>query len=80
LLAEKIKDWQAIDAESACISGIWEAEPSVGRVANGVPDRTHRLKSLGNAIVPPIAELIGLAILENERRNDNEGQIHCRKL
>jgi DNA (cytosine-5)-methyltransferase 1 len=50
----------------------WAVEPNVGRVANGVPDRTHRLKSLGNAIVPPIAELIGLAILENERRNDHE--------
>lgn len=42
----------------------WRAEPNVGRVANGVPDRAHRLKALGNAVVPQIPELIGNAILE----------------
>ena len=44
----------------------WEAEPNVGRVANGVPARSHRLKCLGNAVVPPIPELIGRAIMEFE--------------
>jgi DNA (cytosine-5)-methyltransferase 1 len=48
------------------IGDIWCAEPNVGRVANGVPDRAHRLKALGNAVVPPIPELIGRAILEAE--------------
>ncbi len=42
----------------------WETEPDVGRVAHGVPSRSHRLKCLGNAVVPPIPELIGRAILE----------------
>ena len=42
----------------------WPTEPRVGRVANGVPDRSHRLKGLGNAVVPQIPELIGRAILE----------------
>ena len=42
----------------------WEAEPNVGRVAHGVPDRAHRLKGLGNAVVPAIPELIGRAILQ----------------
>jgi len=42
----------------------WEAEPSVGRVADGFPGRTHRLKQLGNAVVPQIPELIGKAILQ----------------
>ena len=40
----------------------WSVEPNVGRVANGVPGRVHRLKGLGNAIVPQIARELGLAI------------------
>jgi hypothetical protein len=44
----------------------WEAEPDVGRVADGIPDRAHRIKGLGNAVVPQIPELIGRAILEVE--------------
>jgi DNA (cytosine-5)-methyltransferase 1 len=40
-------------------SSYWEAEPAVGRVADGIPDRVDRLKGLGNAIVPQVAyELI----------------------
>ena len=41
----------------------WEFEPDVGRVANGVSGRVHRLKALGNSIVPQIAEEIGKAII-----------------
>jgi DNA (cytosine-5)-methyltransferase 1 len=44
----------------------WDVESRVGRVANGIPDRTHRLKGLGNAVVPQIPELIGRAIIEND--------------
>jgi DNA (cytosine-5)-methyltransferase 1 len=40
----------------------WQTEPSLGRVANGVPSQSYRLKCLGNAVVPPIPELIGRAI------------------
>jgi DNA (cytosine-5)-methyltransferase 1 len=36
----------------------WTTEPNVGRVANGIPNRVDRLKGLGNAIVPQVAELI----------------------
>lgn len=42
------------------------SEPDVDRVAHGVPDRTHRLAALGNAVVPQIPELIGRAILASE--------------
>jgi len=42
----------------------WEFEPDVGRVADGIPGRAHRLKGLGNSIVPQIAEEIGKAIKE----------------
>ena len=33
----------------------WPIEPQVGRVAHGIPNRTHRIKGLGNAIVPQVA-------------------------
>ena len=45
----------------------WGAEPGVGRVADGVPDRVDRLAALGNALVPQIAEWIGRRIIEYER-------------
>lgn len=44
--------------------GWWSTEPNVGRVAHGVPSRVDRLRSLGNAVVPQIPELIGRAILQ----------------
>ena len=55
-----------IQSQHANIVGAsgWSAEPDVGRVANGIPSRSHRLKCLGNAVVPPIPELIGRAINE----------------
>jgi DNA (cytosine-5)-methyltransferase 1 len=42
-------------------------EPNVGRVAHGIPSRAHRLRCLGNAVVPQIPELIGRQIMEAER-------------
>jgi DNA (cytosine-5)-methyltransferase 1 len=45
----------------------WSIEPDVGRVAHGVPARVDRLRALGNAIVPQIAEIIGRAIMNIER-------------
>jgi len=44
----------------------WDVEPDVGRVADGVSSRTHRLIALGNAVVPQIPELIGRAIMDVE--------------
>jgi len=40
----------------------WATEPNVGRVANGVSNRSHRIKALGNAVVPQIPEIIGRII------------------
>jgi|TARA_R110000822_G_scaffold33726_1_gene95921 DNA (cytosine-5)-methyltransferase 1 len=45
----------------------WEIEPNVGRVANGVSDRVDRLKGLGNAIVPQVAELVGALVVEHSQ-------------
>ena len=47
-------------------SAYWGFEPDVGRVANGIPDRVHRLRELGNAVVPQIANYIGGLIMEIE--------------
>ncbi len=41
----------------------WSFEPAVGRVADGVPNRVDRLRTLGNAVVPQIPEIIGRAIM-----------------
>jgi DNA (cytosine-5)-methyltransferase 1 len=48
--------------------GWWHTEPDVGRVAYGIPGRVHRLKGLGNSIVPQIAEEIGRAIIKAEKK------------
>ena len=50
--------------------GWWDIEPDVGRVADGVQGRIHRLKGLGNSIVPQIAEEIGKAIMKVELDSD----------
>lgn len=42
----------------------WSIEPDVGRMAHGVPKRVDRLRGLGNAVVPQVAEWIGQRILE----------------
>lgn len=44
----------------------WETEPAVGRVAHGIPNRVDRLRCLGNAVVPQVAEVIGRAIIAME--------------
>lgn len=45
------------------IDGWWTTEPAVGRVAYGVPHRVHRLRALGNAVVPQVAEVVGRRLL-----------------
>ena len=45
-------------------SSWWAVEPDVGRVAHGVPSRVDRLRCLGNAVVPQVAEWVGRRILE----------------
>jgi DNA (cytosine-5)-methyltransferase 1 len=44
--------------------GIWPAEPPVGRMANGISRRVDRLRCLGNAVVPQVADLVGRQMFE----------------
>ena len=46
----------------------WATEPNVGRVANGVPNRVDRLRGLGNAVVPQVAELVGRMVMEHHNQ------------
>jgi len=69
---------ESVDGYSGCSGttygqsgeAIWLAEPNVGRVANGIPNRSHRLKGLGNAIVPQVASEIIRCI--NKIMEDNK--------
>lgn len=60
-----------VDGISSRLDGHYgfEVEPDIPRVAENIPDRVNRLKSLGNSIVPQIIYHIGMAILEEEKKN-----------
>ncbi len=47
----------------------WQSEPSVGRVANGIADRVHRLKMLGNGQTPACTYVIGKMIMDIEKQS-----------
>jgi len=46
------------------LSSNWATEPDVGRVAHGIPARVDRLRGLGNAVVPQVAEFVGKMVLQ----------------
>ena len=65
------KGWTDLNNQDASLKNvrvIWDEnwEKDTPRVANKQDKRMHRLKGLGNAIVPQIAEMIGKAIMEAE--------------
>ena len=41
----------------------WQVEPRMGRVADGVSARVDRLRGLGNAVVPQVAETVGRLVV-----------------
>jgi len=64
--AAQIQKWQNLKFGTGG-SGWWTVEPRLGRMAHGVPNRAHRLRVLGNAVVPQIPEIIGRAIMLAQR-------------
>ena len=52
-------------------SGWWQTEPKIRRVDDGIPGSIHRLKQLGNSVVPQIPEIIGRAIMELEQTDSD---------
>ena len=65
------QDGELVSVGQEDIGSRWRIEPRVGRVAYGVPKRVDRLRSLGNAVIPQIPELIGRAILQRLRTTAN---------
>ena len=41
----------------------WTVEPDICRMAHGISARVDRLKGLGNAVVPQVAELVGRMVI-----------------
>lgn len=59
------KELQAFKRSNRERGGCWFSEPDVGRVANGVSSRVDRLRGLGNAVVPQVAEWIGKRLIKS---------------
>ena len=60
------KELAALKRDCSTGAGIWSVEPDVGRVADGISRRVDRLRCLGNAVVPQVAEYIGQLIMVQE--------------
>jgi DNA (cytosine-5)-methyltransferase 1 len=54
--------------------GTMVAESILVGSRNGIPHRAHRIKGIGNAIVPQIAEWIGRRILESDFFTSDSGK------
>lgn len=63
--------WLKYRGSNAAVTMGWE--DGISRVISysRFPNRNNRLKSLGNALVPQIAEYIGQKIIEREERNEH---------
>lgn len=60
------KEWSGERVKALPQAPIWRDVPApyVCRADDGIPDRAHRLKAIGNAVHPYITEIIGHAIMQ----------------
>jgi DNA (cytosine-5)-methyltransferase 1 len=58
--------WRGRSSDGDRPRGLWPSESGIRRVANGIPHRMDRLKSLGNSVVPQLFEMVGHAIIAAE--------------
>jgi DNA (cytosine-5)-methyltransferase 1 len=65
ICAAESQNWKTAKSFASSVGNIWGSESKLGRVAHGLPNRSHRIAALGNAVVPQIPELIGNAILQS---------------
>jgi len=61
---KRVREWKDEAIKSFIFGEYWKSEPAVGRVANGIADRVHRLKMLGNGQVPACTYVIGKMIMD----------------
>ncbi|MCH2547315.1 MAG: DNA (cytosine-5-)-methyltransferase [Alphaproteobacteria bacterium] len=65
LSGKQRKSWKSSGSYQGWQDGWPVSAPRVCGVDDGIPNRTHRLKALGNAVVPQIPEIIGQAIINS---------------
>ena len=61
--AQGLRIYNARGNECYGFNDWWQAEPAVGRVANGMADRVDRLKATGNGQVPAVAAVMFVILL-----------------
>jgi len=70
------KETESGDSSGTKGTSYWATEPNVGRVADGVSFRVDRLRGLGNAVVPQVAEFVGRMVIDydnSQNRVASEG-------
>lgn len=53
--------------------GIWESEPRMVRMVHGFSGGVDRIRGLGNAVVPQVAEYVGQCVMERFFKEEQHG-------